>query len=54
MPASIREVLTRPDKKSIASPWVQTVITERRQSQDLSFTDIDPAVQASEDWIATN
>ena len=47
-------VLTRPERKKIASPWVRKVIRDLGQSQNLTFTDLEAAVQATEDWIEDN
>ncbi len=47
-------VLTRPERKKIASPWVRKVIKELAQSTNLTFTDLEPAVQYTEDWIEAN
>jgi len=47
-------VLTRLERKKIASPWVRKVITELGQSKTLTGTDIRAAVQATEDWIEAN
>ena len=47
-------VLTRLDRKKIASPWVRKVIKELGQSKNLNFTHLEAAVQYTEDWIETN
>ncbi len=47
-------VLTKAERKKIASPWVRKVITELKQSKNLNFTDLEAAVQYTEDWIAAN
>ena len=47
-------VLTRLERKKIASPWVRKVITELEQSKNLTFTDLEAAVQYTEDWIEDN
>lgn len=47
-------VLTRAERKKIASPWVREVIRDKRESRNLTVTDILPAVQATEDWIEAN
>ena len=47
-------VLTRQEKKDIASPWVQKVFEDAKKTGDLSFSDLEPAVQYTEDWIESN
>ncbi len=47
-------VLTRAERKKIASPWVRKIITELDQSKNLSLSDLEPAIQYTEDWIETN
>ncbi len=47
-------VLTRAQKKQIASPWVRAIIRDLKESQNLTGTDLEAAVQATEDWIASN
>ena len=47
-------VLTRAERKKIASPWVRDVIRDLGESKNLTVTDITEAVQATEDWIAAN
>ncbi len=47
-------VLSRAERKQIASPWVQKIIKELRQSQNLNFTDLEAAVQYTDDWIDDN
>ncbi|KKL98195.1 hypothetical protein LCGC14_1826850 [marine sediment metagenome] len=47
-------VLTRAERKKIASPWVRKIITELGQSKNLTVTDLEAAVQATEDWIEAN
>ena len=47
-------VLSRAERKKIASPWVRKVIAELGQSKNLNFTDLEAAVQYTEDWIQSN
>ncbi len=47
-------VLTRAERKKIASPWVRKIIRDLGQSTNLTVTDLEAAVQATEDWIAAN
>lgn len=47
-------VLTRAERKKIASPWVRKVITELGRSQNLTVTDLEAAVQYSDDWVDAN
>ena len=47
-------VLTRLERKKIASPWVRKIITELDQSKNLTLTDLEAAVQYTEDWIEAN
>ncbi len=47
-------VFTRQEKKNIASPWVQRVFLKARKAADLSLSGLEPAIQATEDWIDTN
>lgn len=47
-------VLTRAERKKIASPWVRAVIRDLGESKNLTSTDIMDAAQATEDWIQTN
>ena len=47
-------VLTRQEKKDIARPWVQRVFADARKTANLSLTDMEPAIQATEDWIQAN
>ena len=42
-------VLTRAQKKQVASPWVR-----EEKPKDLTVTEILAAVQATEDWIQAN
>ena len=47
-------VLTRQEKKKIASPWVRKVFEEARKTGNLSLSDLEPAIQDTEDWIRAN
>ena len=47
-------VLTRAERKKIASPWVRRVIRDLGESKNLTVTDLEAAVQATEDWIEAN
>ncbi len=47
-------VLTRAERKKIASPWVRKVIRDLGQSKNLTVTDLEAAVQYTEDWIEAN
>ncbi len=47
-------ILTRQEKKDIASPWVGDAFREAKKAADLSLTDLEPAIQDTEDWIAAN
>ncbi|KKL99290.1 hypothetical protein LCGC14_1815930 [marine sediment metagenome] len=47
-------ILTRLERKKIASPWVRKIITGLGQSKNLSLSDLEPAIQYTEDWIAAN
>ncbi len=47
-------ILTRLERKKIASPWVRKIITELGQSKNLTVTDLEVAVQYTEDWIEAN
>ena len=47
-------ILTRAERKRVASPWVRAVIRDLGESKDLTVTDLEEAVQATEDWIAAN
>lgn len=47
-------LLTRLERKKIASPWVRKTIAELGQSQTLDVTNITDAVQATDDWIDDN
>ncbi len=44
-------VLTRQEKKNIASPWVRKVFQEAMKTADLNLADLEPAIQAVEDVI---
>ena len=46
--------LTRQERKNIASPWVRKVYQEAQKAADLTFSDLEPAIQATEDWIQAN
>ena len=47
-------VLTRQEKKNIASPWVRKVFQEAAKAADLTLSDLEPAIQDTEDWIGDN
>ena len=47
-------ILTRAERKKAASPWVRKIITELRESKNLTVTDILAAFQYTEDWITAN
>ena len=44
-------VLTRAERKKIASPWVRKIITKLKQSKNLTVTDLEAAVQYTEDKL---
>lgn len=47
-------VLTRRERKVIGSPWLEEVFVKSRKVGNLSFTDIEAAIQSTEDWIEAN
>ncbi len=47
-------VLTRAERKKIASPWVREVIRGKREARNLTVTHLLPVVQYTEDWIEAN
>lgn len=46
--------LSRAERKKVASPWVKKVIRGLGQSEGQTFTDLEAAVQYTEDWIEAN
>lgn len=46
-------VLTRAEKKKIASPWSKTVQRDLGQSKNLTVTDLEAVAQYTEDWIVS-
>ena len=50
----VMNVLSRQEKKDIASPWIQKVYGESKKAANLSFTDMEAAIQATEDWLQSN
>jgi len=47
-------LLTRQEKKKIASPWVQKVFVDAKKTANLNLDDLDLVTQAAEDWVETN
>ncbi len=47
-------VLTRAERKKIASPWIKKVLTQDGNSKTIHLGDIEAAIQATEDWINAN
>ena len=47
-------ILTRLERKKIASPWVRDVIRDLGESKNLTVTDLEVVAQYTEDWIETN
>ncbi len=47
-------ILTRQERKNIGSPWIRKVYQEAAKAADLSFTEIEAAIQDTEDWIDAN
>ena len=47
-------VLSRAERKKIASPWVREIIRDRGQSKTLTVTDLEEVAQYTEDWFTTN
>ena len=47
-------VLTRAERKKIASPWVREVIRDKGQAKTLTVTDLEGVAQYTEDWFTAN
>lgn len=47
-------ILDRAQRKRIAKPWVRKVIKELGESKTLTVTDLEAAIQYTEDWVLAN
>jgi hypothetical protein len=47
-------ILSRIERKQIARPWVKRVIKKLGNSKNLNFSDLEVAIQETEDWIEAN